>query len=289
MGGSRGPILFFGAFAVLMLAWRSLFQVSETELAIRTAFGRIVASDYVPGLHAKWPWEDVHRFEKRIITYPYKGETFLTSENKALIVDFYVKWRVKDAARYFTTTRGIEREAASRLGDNVKDGIKGVVARRTLQEIVVAERAAFTDDMFERASTTVQELGVELIDVRIQAINLPDEVSTSVYQRMEQNFTALGNRLRAEGTGEKERIQAEADRERTELLANAQRDSQKVRGEGDAQAGRIYAQAYNKNAEFYSFYRSLQAYRNSLSQDGDVWVVSPDGDFFKYLQSAGRR
>jgi membrane protease subunit HflC len=143
--------------------------------------------------------------------------------------------------------------------------------------------------MFSRASATVQELGVELIDVRIQAINLPDEVSGSVYQRMEQNFTALGNRLRAEGSGEKDRIQAEADRQRTELLANAQRDSLKLRGEGDGQAARIYAQAYNKNPEFYAFYRSLQAYRNSLSQDGDVWVVSPDGDFFKYLQSTGRR
>jgi membrane protease subunit HflC len=287
--GSRAPALFFGALALLLLVWASLFQVSETELAIRTEFGKIVTANYDPGLHLKWPWDSVHRFEKRIITYPYKGETFLTSENKALIVDFYVKWRVKDAGRYFTTTRGIESDAASRLGDNVKDGIKGVVARRTLQEIVVAERATFTGDMFSRASATVQELGVELIDVRIQAINLPDEVSGSVYQRMEQNFTALGNRLRAEGSGEKDRIQAEAERQRTELLANAQRDSQKLRGEGDAQAGRIYAQAYSKNPEFYAFYRSLQAYRNSLSRDGDVWVVSPEGEFFKYLQSAGRR
>ena len=286
---SRGPFVALVGLALVLMVWWSLFQVSETELAIRTSFGRIVSSDYDPGLHMKWPWEKAYRFEKRIITYQYKGETFLTSENKALMVDFYVKWRVKDAARYFTTTRGIESDAASRLGDNVKDGIKGVVARRTLQEIVVAERATFTGDMFGRASATVQELGVELVDVRIQAINLPDEVSTSVYQRMEQNFTALGNRLRAEGSGEKDRIQAEADRERTEKLANAQRDSQKLRGEGDAQAGRIYAQAYNKNPEFYAFYRSLQAYRNSLSQDGDVWVVSPDGDFFKYLQSAGRR
>lgn len=286
---SRAPVLLSGVLALLLLSWTTLFQVEETELAIRTEFGKIVTAHYEPGLHVKWPWNAVHLFEKRIITYPYKGETFLTSENKALMVDFYVKWRVKDAATYFTTTQGVEIDAASRLGDNVKDGIKGVVARRTLQEIVVAERAAFTDDMFDRASDRGQELGVELIDVRIQAINLPDEVSTSVYQRMEQNFTALGNRLRAEGNGEKERIQSEADRERTEMLANAQRDSQKLRGEGDALAGRIYAQAYNRNPEFYAFYRSLQAYRNSLSREGDVWVVSPEGDFFKYLQSAGRR
>ena len=287
--GSRTPAVLFGAIALVLLSWVSLFQVSETELAIRTAFGKIIKSDYTPGLHVKWPWEKIFRFERRIITHPYLGETFLTSENKALKVDYYVKWRVKDAAIYFTTTQGIESDAAARLGDNVKDGIKGVVARRTLQEIVVAERAAFTGDMFSRASATVQDLGVELIDVRIQGINLPDEVSDSVYQRMEQNFTALGNRLRAEGNGDKERIQAEADRERTELLAKAQRDSQKLRGEGDALAGRIYAQAYSKNPEFYAFYRSLQAYRNSLARDGDVWVVSPEGEFFKYLQSAGRR
>jgi membrane protease subunit HflC len=275
--------------AVVVLSWISLFQVSENQVAIRSQFGKILNSDYDPGLHMKWPWDTVQHFERRIITHSYQGETFLTSENKALTVDFYVKWRVKDVARYYTTTRGIEADAALRLGDNVKDGIKGVVARRTLQEIVIAERAAFTGDMLSRANATVQELGVELVDVRIQRIDLPDEVSGSVYQRMEQNFKALGNRLRAEGSAEKERIRAEADRKRTELLATAQRDSQKLRGEGDALAGRIYAQAYSKSPEFYSFYRSLQAYRNSLARDGDVWVVAPEGDFFKYLQSPGRR
>jgi membrane protease subunit HflC len=287
---ARTPALLFGTLGLLVLAWGSLFQVSETEVAIRTEFGKIVGEGYGPGLHFKWPLiNEVRRFERRIITHRYEGETFLTSENKALIVDFYVKWRVQDPEKYFRTTNGIETFAASRLGDNVKDGIKGVVARRTLQEIVVAERAAFTGDMFSRASTTVQELGVELVDVRIQRIDLPDEVSGSVYQRMQENFRALGNRLRAEGSADAERIRAEADRTRTELLANAQRDSQRLRGEGDALAGRIYAQAYGKSPEFYGFYRSLQAYRSSLARDGDVWVVTPDGEFFKYLESPGRR
>jgi membrane protease subunit HflC len=286
---SRGAAMLLGLLVLVVLAWVSLFQVSENELAIRAQFGKILKSDYAPGLHAKWPWDTIHRFERRIITHSYPGETFLTSENKALTVDFYVKWRVKDAAKYFTTIQGIEKDAAERLGDNVKDGIKGVVARRTLADIVVAERAAFTGDMLSRANATVQELGVELIDVRVQRIDLPDEVSGSVYQRMEQNFKALGNRLRAEGNAEKERIRAEADRARTELLANATRDAQKLRGEGDAEAGRIYNQAYGKNPEFYKFYRSLQAYRNSLARGDDVWVVSPDSDFFKYLQSPGSR
>jgi membrane protease subunit HflC len=275
---------------VALLAWQTLFQVRETEVAIRTKFGEIVGSSYGPGLHVKVPFiNQIRRFERRIVTQNYQGETFLTSENKGLIVDFYIKWRIKDVALYYRATNGIEETANARLGDIVKDGIKGVVARRTLQEIVVAERAAFTGDMFVRASEAVKDLGIELIDARIQRIDLPDEVSGSVYQRMQESFRALGNRLRAEGSAEAERIRAEADRKRTELLAGAQRDAQRTRGEGDATASRIYAGAYNKSPEFYAFYRSLQAYRNSLARDGDVWVVTPDSEFFKYLNSPGRR
>jgi membrane protease subunit HflC len=286
---SRSPAALLGIFVGVVLVWLSLFQVSETEAAIRSQFGKILQSGYSPGLHLKWPWDTVHRFERRIITKAYQGETFLTSENKALTVDFYVKWRVKDASKYFTTTQGIEAYAAERLGDNVKDGIKGVVARRTLQDIVKAERTTFAGEMISRASAAVQEMGVELIDVRIQRIDLPDEVSVSVYQRMEQNFKALGNRLRGEGDAERERIKADADRQRTEIVSTAQRDAQKLRGEGDATAARIYAQAYSKSPEFYSFYRSLQAYRNSMAREGDVWVVSPEGEFFKYLKAPGSR
>ncbi|MEO6367344.1 MAG: protease modulator HflC, partial [Steroidobacteraceae bacterium] len=262
--GPRAPSLLFGLLALLAVAWGSLFQVSETEVAIRMRFGEIIGVGYGPGLHMKLPLIDnVRRFERRIITQRYEGETFLTSENKALIVDFYVKWRVKDPATYYRTTNGSSEFASSRLGDNVKDGIKGVVARRTLQEIVITERTAFTGDMFTRASEAVKELGVELIDVRVQRIDLPDEVSGSVYQRMQESFRARGNQLRAEGSAEAERIRAGADRQRTELLANAQRDSQRLRGEGDALASRIYSQAYGKSPEFYAFYRSLQAYRSA--------------------------
>ena len=179
--------------------------------------------------------------------------------------------------------------ASQRLGENVKDGIKGVVARRTMQEIVNTERTAFTGDMFSRASESVNELGIELIDVRVQRIDLPDEVSGSVYQRMQENFRVLANQLRAEGSAEGELIKAKADRERTELLATARA----IRSGCVAKAMRWHrasiAQAYGKSPEFYSFYRSLQAYRNSLAREGDVWVVSPDGEFFKYLDSSGRR
>jgi modulator of FtsH protease HflC len=275
----------------VILVWQSLFQVRESETAIRMQFGKIEGANYSPGLHLKWPlWIDnVRRFERRIVTQRYEGETFLTSENKALIVDFYVKWRVLDPAKYYRATAGNSDDASSRLGENVKDGIKGVVARRTLQEIVITERTVFTGDMFSRASEAAKGLGVELIDVRVQRIDLPDEVSGSVYQRMQESFRARANQLRAEGSSERERIKAEADRRVTETLANAKRDAERLRGEGDGQAARVYAQAYGKSPEFYAFYRSLQAYRNSLARDGDVWVVSPEGEFFKYLNSPGRR
>jgi membrane protease subunit HflC len=279
------------ALIAVMLVWQSLFQVRESETAIRMQFGKIVGADYAPGLHLKWPlWIDnVRRFERRIITQRYEGETFLTSENKALIVDFYVKWRVREPAKYYRTTAGNSDGASSRLGENVKDGIKSVVARRTLQEIVKTERTVFTGDMFSRASEAAKGLGVELVDVRVQRIDLPDEVSGSVYQRMQESFRARANQLRAEGSAERERIKAEADRRVTEVIANAKRDAERLRGEGDGLAARIYAQAYGKSPEFYGFYRSLQAYRSALARDGDVWVVSPEGEFFKYLNSPGRR
>ncbi|RYG70859.1 protease modulator HflC, partial [bacterium] len=219
----------------------------------------------------------------------YQGETFLTSENKGLIVDFYVKWRINDIGRYYRTTGGLEATAGERLRETVTDGIKSVVAKRTLQDIVIAERAAFTDEMFERASTAVQELGVQLIDVRVQRIDLPDEVSGSVYQRMQESFRALANRLRAEGSASAEKIRAEAERKRTEVLATAQRDAQRVRAESDAASAKIYSAAYGKSPEFYAFFRSLQAYRNSLGREGDVWVVEPEGEFFKYFKSPGKR
>jgi len=289
MFGRATPYV-FGGVVLVLLALTTMFQVKETQVAIRTQFGEIQGAQYGPGLHFKWPFVDqIVKFERRIVTQNYQGETFLTSENKGLIVDFYVKWRIKDVGHYYRTSGGIEDVAGSRLGEIVKDGIKSVVAKRTLQEIVIAERTAFTGDMFGRASESVKELGIELVDVRVQRIDLPDEVSGSVYQRMQESFRALGNRLRAEGSAEAERIRAEADRKRTELLANAQRDAQRLRGEGDAAAGRIYAGAYGKSPEFYAFYRSLQAYRNALGKEGDVWVVAPEGEFFKYLNSSGHR
>lgn len=277
-----------GALAALVLLVMCTFTVSETQLAIRTQFGEIVGSGYAPGLHLRLPIDRVFKFERRIVTQNYQSETFLTSENKGLIVDFYIKWKVQDAGNYFRATGGNEELAGVRLAAIVKDGIKAVVAQRTLQEIVSAERAAFTGDMFGRASESVKELGISLIDVRVQRIDLVDEVSGSVYQRMQESFNALAKRLRAEGGAEAEKIRAEADRQRTEILSAAARDAQRVRGEGDATAAAIYARAYGRNPEFAAFYRSLQAYRNSIGREGDILVVQPDGEFFKYLNNPRR-
>jgi membrane protease subunit HflC len=274
---------------LILIAATSLFTVSEAELAIRTEFGAIVSSNYEPGLHVKWPWDQVVKFDRRIMSQTYAGETFLTNDNRGLIVDFYIKWRVKNASHYFQATGGSEEIASRRLAEIVKDGIKTVVAERSLEQIVSAERAAVTGEMFGQASNNVAGLGAELIDVRVQSISLPDEVSTRVYESMKQNFAKIAAKLRAEGQSESVRIRAAADRQSTEIVANAERDALRVHGEGDAEATAIYARAYSKNPEFYSFFRSLQAYDHALGKDGDLLVVTPDGDFFKYLKDPEKR
>jgi membrane protease subunit HflC len=278
-----------GLVVLFLLASMSLFTVSETQLAIRTQFGAILGSNYTPGLHFKLPWDDVKRFDRRVLTQTYQGETFLTNDNRGLIVDFYIKWQVKDASRYFQSTGANEEFAGARLADIVKDGIKSVVAQRKLQQIVTAERTAVTGDMFGKASHTVEDLGIRLIDVRVQRIDLPEEVSARVYESMKQNFAQKANRSRAEGSGSGVRIRASAERERTEIISSAERDALRVRGAADAQATQIYARAYSRNPEFYAFYRSLQAYQASIGKEGDLLVVSPEGEFFKYMKDSAKR
>jgi membrane protease subunit HflC len=273
---------------LLLVAATSLFTVTEAQLAIRTEFGAILGTHYSPGLHAKWPWDQVVTFDRRILSQTYNGETFLTNDNRGLVVDFYIKWRVKDASYYYQATGGNEDIAGRRLAEIVKDGIKSVVAERTLEQIVSSERAAVTGEMFGQASKNVAGLGAELIDVRVQAINLPPEVSSRVYESMKQNFAKIASGLRAEGQSQSVRIRASAERQRTEILADAEREALRVHGEGDAEATAIYARAYSKNPEFYSFYRSLQAYDHSLGKDGDLLVVTPDGEFFKYLKDSDK-
>jgi membrane protease subunit HflC len=235
------------------------------------------------------PWiNTVQKFDRRVLTRNYPAEPFLTSEGKILNVDFYVKWRVSDVERYYLATNGDEENAAGRLAEIVKNGLKGVIARRTIQQVVAAERAEFIGDILQFAGQSVGELGLTLVDVRVKRIDLPDDVSESVYNRMRQNFARQASQLRAEGDEQAQRIRAEAERERTELLAVGNRDAQIIRGEGDAKAASTYARAYQRYPEFYAFHRSLEAYRTSIGKSGDVLVISPEGEFFKYLKQPGR-
>ena len=278
-----------GVLVALWLLSASMFQVKETELAIKFRLREIVATDFEPGLHFMLPWvESVQKFDRRVLTRNYPAEPFLTSEGKILNVDFYVKWRVADVARYYLATNGDEEAAAGRLAEIVKDGLKGVIAKRTIQQVVAAERAEFIGDILKFAGQSVGQLGLALVDVRVKRIDLPDEVSESVYNRMRQNFARQASQLRAEGDEQAQRIRAEAERQRTELLAGGNRDAEVIRGEGDAQATATYARAYQRYPEFYSLHRSLEAYRNSIGKPGDVLVIAPKGEFFKYLKQPGR-
>ena len=283
----RVTTLIIGSVAAIALLFLFTFTVKQNELAMRMSFGSIMRSDYQPGLHFMLPLvNNIKKFDKRILTRNYPEEQFLTSEGKILRIDFYVKWQISNVEAFYKSTNGDEDVAASRLGAIVKDGLKGLIAKRTIQQVVVAERAEFINELLSVAGANAGELGVQLVDVRVKKINLPDEVSDSVYNRMRQDFARQAAQLRAEGSGEATQLRAEAERERTEVLANATRDASIIRGQGDSEAAKIYASAFGRNAEFYSFYRSLQAYRESLGKQGDVLVISPDSDFFKYLNKA---
>ena len=287
---SRGFLVLIAAAVVAFVLAMSTFTVRETEYAIKFRFGEIVRADYGPGLHLMVPMvNNIRKFERRIDTRNYPSEQFLTSEGKILRIDFYIKWRIQDVGRYYQATGGDRDTAAGRLGSIVKDGIKGVIARRTIQQVVAAERAEFTGEILKLAQGATSGLGLELIDVRVKKIDLPEEVSESVFSRMRQDFDRQAKRLRAEGEESAEKLRSEADRQRTELLAEAYREAEIIRGEGDAKSAEIYAKAYSRNPEFYSFHRSLQAYREAIGTDNDVLVISPDSEFFKYLNRANRR
>lgn len=288
MNNQRAYVAIAGVLALALVLSQTLFVVKETEVAVTFRFRDIVGVTSDAGLHAKIPFvETVQRFEKRIMTRNYPREQFLTSEGKILNVDFYVKWRISDVGKYYRATGGIDETGMSRLAEIVKDGLKGTIAKRTIQQVVAAERAEFLSDVLAFAGESVKELGVTLIDVRVKRIDLPDDVSESVYSRMRSDFARQAAQLRAEGEEEAITIRAKAERQRTELLAEATRDAEKTRGEGDALAANTYARVYQKNPEFYAFHRSLQAYRESLGRESDLIVVSPDSEFFKYLKAPG--
>jgi membrane protease subunit HflC len=276
------------ALAVLLL-WRSSFIVNEDETALRTRFGQIEGVQNSPGLHVKSPLDDVHMFDRRILTRAFAGESFLTGDQKALSVDFYVKWQLLDAARVFQVTGGDEDMAGLRLADIVRDRLKSAVAGQPLTKVIADPRGTLSAESFNEIGAAAREFGVKLIDVQLQRIDLTDDVATAVYQRMQQSSIAQAQQLRAGGVADAEKIRADAERKRADILADATREAQHIRGEADARATAAYARAYAHSPEFAAFYRSMQAYKSTLGLDGDILVITPDGEFFKYLHNASGR
>ena len=275
-------VLLFAAVVVGM----SVFVVDEREHAIKFQFSEIVRADYEPGLHFKWPIaQTVQKYPDRILTYEDSEERFLTGEQKNLVVDYFVTWRIIDPQRYYESVAGDERAAVDRLAAIVKEGIKAAISQRDVREVVSAERSELMDDMLVEVKSRSPSLGIEVVDVRVKRIDLEDEVTESVYDRMREERRRQAEELRAEGNEEAEEIRANADRERTEILSQAREEAEIIRGEGDATASAIYARAYSEDPDFYAFYRSMAAYRESIGGSQDVLVLQPDSEFFRYLQS----
>jgi len=282
-----GSALSIVAIIVFGLLYGSVFTVGERDLAIKFRFSEIVDSEYEPGLYFKLPYvNNVEFYPKRLLTINNPQEQFLTQEKKNLYVDFFVKWRITNVATYYRATGGDANTAASRLLEIVKDGIRAEFAKRTVPEVVSAERREMMNDMLTAARSNAVQLGIEVVDVSVKRIEFSDEVSESVFRRMREERSRIASELRAEGAENAERIKSEADRERTVLLAEAYRDAEIIRGESDATATQIYAEAFNRDPEFYSFYRSLEAYKNSLGTKGDLLVIGPDSDFLRFLKNA---
>ncbi len=274
------------AAAAVLLVLNSVFVVDEREYAVRFRFGEIVDADYEAGLHLKLPVvNNVEFFPKQILTINNPQEPFLTAEKKNLLVDFFVKWKISNVAEYYTTL-GNETRAQQRLLEIIKDDIRAEFAKRTVPEVVSAERRELMFEMLSNARRAASELGIDVVDVRVKRIEFRDEVSESVFQRMRQERARVASELRAEGAETAEQIRADADRQRTVILSEAYRDAEILRGEGDARAAETYADAYSRDPEFYSFYRSIDAYRNAFGSEGDLLVLDKESDFFRYLKES---
>jgi len=282
-------LIALGVALLALLLWRSVFVVDESEVALATHFGQVHGAPYGPGLHLKSPLDEVHVFDRRILTRAYPGESFLTRDQKALSVDFYVKWQLLDAARFMQASGGDADMAGLRLADIVRDKLKSAVAGQPMSKVLADARGTLSDAAFNDIAASAREFGLKLIDLQLQRIDLPDDVATAVYQRMQQSQIAQAQQLRASGLADAEKIRADAERKRADVLADATRQAQHIRGEADASAAAAYARAYARNPEFAAFYRSMQAYKNTLGLEGDILVIAPEGDFFKYLHGAGGR
>lgn len=287
--GKYASVVILGLAVVIV--GLSAFTVNERELAIKLQLGQVVKAAYEPGLHFKWPIvQNVRKFPRRILTISDRPDRVFTAENEALQVDFFVKWRIIDPVRFYTSTGGALTVANGRLTEIIKNAIVTEFGKRSVSEAISVERAELMRDMLTTAAGTAEDLGVELIDFRVKQVEFMDDVRNSVYLQMSAERKRIAAERRAEGRAGAEEKRAAADRERTVILADAYRDGQKIKGEGDAKAAEIYANAYNRDPEFYAFYRSIDAYRKAMGKSGDVLVLDPDNEFFRYLnQSDGKQ
>ncbi len=272
---------------LLILLSLSTFTVDQREFALVFRLGEIVSVKKEPGLYFKTPIvENVKFFDKRILTYESEQpDRFITSEKKNVLVDSYIKWRIIDPSKYYVSVNGDERQAERRITQTVNDGLRAEFGKRTIQEVVSGQRSEIMGILQERADSESRLIGVEILDVRLRRVDLPEEVSQSVYQRMNAERKSVANELRSQGFADSEKIRAVAEKERDIIITEAYKDAQKIKGEGDATASRIYAEAFSKNQDFYDFFRSLEAYRKSFKGKDDILVLDPNSDFFKFLKS----
>jgi len=283
----RLSFLVGGLFAVFVVAGAMLFTVDQRQYAIVFQLGEIKEVVKEPGINFKWPLiQNVRYFDRRILTLDSaEPERFLTAEKKPVLVDSYVKWRIADVRQYYISVQGDETLAKTRLAQTVNAGLREEFGRRTVHDVVSGERDKIMAEVQKKADLDARQIGVEIIDVRLKRVDLPPEVSESVYRRMETERKRVANELRSQGAAEAERIRADADKQREVIVAEAYREAQKIKGDGDAKAAAIYAKAFGENPEFYAFYRSLEAYRQSFSNKNDLLVVDPSAEFFKYLKN----
>lgn len=276
------PVVVIG----LIFAYLSMFRVFQWEQAIVFKFREVQDTVSEPGLHFMIPWiNTVQKFETRLLNFDQEEQRFLTSEKKDVLVDYYVKWRISNVEKFYTATRGGDIQYANGLlGQRINRALRDEFGIRTVQEVVAGARGEILDIVQSTTEIVQEELGIDVVDVRTKKIDLPEEVSSSVYDRMKAERTRVAKDFRARGGEAAERIRANADREQEIILANAYRDAETIRGEGDAQATEIYASAYGKDQEFFSFYRSLIAYQNSFIGNNDIMILKPDSDFFKYFR-----
>jgi len=273
----------------LLVAYTTVFFVDEREKAIRLAFGKIEQTGYEAGFHFKlpFPFNEVKKLDGRILTIDQRPERFITKEKKHMVVDSFVKWRIIDEAKYYTATSGgREQNAASLIYRMVDDGLRNEFAKRTVQEVIAEDRTQIMGLLTSNIDQKAESLGIDILDVRIKRIDFPEKISQNVYERMRTERERLAREHRSKGEEAATRIRADADAQSRILVAEAYRDSQSIRGEGDAMSAEIYAKAYNRDRDFYRFYRSMDAYKTTFADKGDIMLIEPDSEFFRYLKSS---